>query len=356
MSSNEQLFGGMSVSHVEFYVSNIASNVMWLSGGYGFKVVAAAESDAARSVALTQGQIVVVLTEPRRADHPATRFVERHGDGPADIGLSVADVAEAFRHSVRRGATPVAAPAHRGATVTASIAAFGDVTYTFVQRSGTELPWPPDLRRLPSAPRPRPSGLLALDHFAVCVEPGHLGEAVDFHEKVLGFKLLLSERIEVGSQAMQIDVVQSESRAVTHTLIEADPAGTRSHIDEFLDSHGGPGVQHIAFSTKDIVASLDAITKKGVQFLNTPDTYYEMLAERVEVIDHPMGELRRLGILVDEDHDGKLYQIFARSVHPRGTLFLEIIERAGANSFGSGNIKALYQAVESDKIKSRLNA
>ena len=183
----------------------------------------------------------------------------------------------------------------------------------------------------------------------MCVEPGTIHDTARFYADVLDFDLTLSEVIEAGDQAMFIEVVQSPSRAVTLTLIEADVSREAGHLDDFLKDHGGTGVQHMALTTTDILESVSRIGSRGIEFLTTPGTYYDALAGRVTPDRHSVDDLRALHVLLDEDHDGQLYQIFARSVHPRNTIFLEIIERAGARTFGSSNIKSLYQAVETQR-------
>jgi 4-hydroxymandelate synthase len=192
-------------------------------------------------------------------------------------------------------------------------------------------------------------GLRRLDHFAVCVEPGRLDDTVEYYERALDFDLTLTERIVTGNQAMLIKVVQSKSRAVTFTLVEADSKLGSSQIDEFLKNHDGPGVQHVAFSTMDIHSTVRQLVDRGVELLSTPDAYYIALADRVRPTQHSVEQLRDLKILVDEDHDGQLYQIFAKSVHPRRTIFLELIERAGATTFGTSNVKHLYNSVEAQR-------
>jgi 4-hydroxymandelate synthase len=344
-----RVFRDLTVDHIKFYVQDLAESTRWLAGGYGFDVLAeSAGTDGAevRTVVLGTGGIRLLLTQPLKEDHAGAAYLEKHGDGVADIGLGVPDAAVAFAEAVRRGARPVSAPAVTDGIRTAAVMAFGDVVHTFVERpegSGeTRLPGLPGPLDTPSAG----TGLLAVDHFAVCVEAGQLNAAVAFYEKVLGFTTVFAERVEVGDQAITTKAVQSESGEVTLTLIEPDASQVSGQIDTFLKDHGGPGVQHIAFSTDDIVRTVDAVAGTGIRLLSTPDAYYELLAGRMKVARHSVGELRRLGILVDEDHDGQLFQIFAKSVHPRGTVFLEVIERMGAQAFGGGNIAALYRAVE----------
>jgi 4-hydroxymandelate synthase len=349
--TNAHVFRDMTVDYVEFYVTDIESTLTWLVDGYGFAV--RARSDAAggrtRSVNVGQGQIDLLLTQSTE-DHPARAYAEQHGDGVADIGIRVPDAAEAFAEAVRRGARPVVAPVTKAAVTTATIAAFGDVTHTFVQRPDDSTV--ADVRGLAAVPHESSEqgvGLGKVDHFAACVEPGRLDEVVEYYQRTLDFDLTLSERIVTGDQAMFVKAVQSKSRAVTLTLVEADASMAAGQIDDFLKNHDGPGVQHMAFSTADILATVRRTTDRGVALLPTPDAYYVRLADRVRPKRHSIEQLRELSILVDEDHDGQLYQIFAKSVHPRKTIFLELIERAGAITFGTSNIKNLYEAVDTQR-------
>ena len=341
MTSLTRAFDDLVVDYVEFYVQDVASSVSWLVEGYGFAVHATTpprQESRARTVALTQGAIRLLVTEPLATGHPAAAYVDEHGDGVANIGLRVADADLAFREALLRGARPVHEPTLRDGVRTAAIRSFGDVTHTFVQRPVG-----------PAAHGPSTTGLKTIDHFAVCLQPGRMRETLGFYRDVLDFELILTERIEIGSQAMTIEVVRSTSGGMTLTLIEPDASSETSHLSEFLERNAGAGVQHMALSTDDIIASVGAIGARGIEFLPTPDAYYRRLWERVRLSRHTPEEICGLNVLVDADHDGQLYQIFARSVTPRGTFFMEIIERAGSNSFGSGNIKSLYQAVESQR-------
>lgn len=341
----------MKIDYVEFYVEDIDRSLSWLVDGYGFTVRAksASASGATRTVNVGQGGIDLLLTESRE-DHPARAYAAKHGDGIGDLGIRVPDAAAAFAESVRRGARPVTEPVTRGATTTATVTGFGDVTHTFVQRpDGSTAADARGLRAEPDlAPDPG-TGLLAVDHFAACVEPGRLDETVDYYLRTLDFDLTLTERIVTGDQGMLIKVVQSKSRAVTFTLIEADTHMAVGQIDKFLKDHDGPGVQHMAFSTEDILTTVRGLAGRGIELLSTPGAYYSVLAERVQQHRHPVSALRELNVLVDEDHDGQLFQIFAKSVHPRNTIFLEIIERVGATSFGSSNIRHLYDSVKAEQ-------
>jgi 4-hydroxymandelate synthase len=351
-----QVFENMTVDYVEFYVDDLGRNLDWLVDGYGCTVratSAADEQSPVRSYCVGQGDIDLLLTTPVESDHPAAAYIERHGDGVGNIGLRVPDAAAAFEAAVRGGARPVAAPAERDGVVTATILGFGDVTHTFVQRpDGSAAHASHGLTATSGGSRWPGSGLRRVDHFAVAVEPGQIDATVEYYQPALDFDLTLTERIEAGDQAMFIKVVQSKSRAVTLTLIESDTSMRPGHVDDFLKDHGGAGVQHMALSTTDILTSVRLLGERGVELLSTPDTYYDALAQRVQPDRHRVEDLRALNVLIDEDHDGQLYQIFAKSVHPRNTIFLEIIERAGASTFGSSNIKSLYEAVETQRNRS----
>jgi 4-hydroxymandelate synthase len=345
--SASKTFDDMIVDHIEFYVSDVAENARWLVDNFGFGVYATNDGPQVRSVGVGRNRIRFVLSEPLVGDHPGTAYVDRHGDGVADIALGVADASAAYTEAVRRGARPVSPPIHHGDVVTATIMGFGDVTHTFVQRIGTvDVRALPGMRTVAEPAYGADAGLGEVDHLAVCVEAGQIDDTVAFYRDVLDFELIFTEQIVVGAQAMTTKVVQSRSGAVTLTLIEPDVSRVAGHIDEFLKNHGGAGVQHIAFTADNIVNAVDSIAARGVVFLSTPATYYRLLPARVDVHRYPIEELERLNILVDKDHDGQLFQIFAKSVHPRSTFFLELIERLGARSFGSGNIAALYEAVE----------
>jgi 4-hydroxymandelate synthase len=341
------VFDDLRLDHVACYVASIEAARDWLAGGYGLTVRAALDGAEVRAVELGANQVRLLLRQPLAHDHPGAAYLARHGDGVSDIALRVSDAAAAFDEAVRRGAHPVSPPARHGDTVTAVIGGFGDVVHTFVERApASSGPVAAGLRPVPYLVD-GPGGLLAtVDHFAVCVEPGHIDATVRFYRGVLDFELIFAEALQIGSRGMTTKVVQSRSGSVTLTLIEPDVSQDSGHIDEFLAQHGGAGVQHIAFATDGIVAAVDALRGRGVQFMETPQSYYQHLLERVVPARYTVEELQRREILVDEDHDGQLYQIFTRSVHPRGTIFLELIERLGARSFGSGNITALYQAAE----------
>ncbi|MCM6776619.1 4-hydroxyphenylpyruvate dioxygenase [Nocardia sp. CDC159] len=326
---------GLAIDYIGFQVDSLSESTAEFVDRYGF---ISDTATAAGSVRLRQGDITIVLTTSDDPDHPARKYVAAHGDGIADIALTTSDARAAFAAAVRRGARPVTHPAVDPDTgaVTATIGAFGDVVHTFVQHGAARRGVAPL-----SAAR-----LATVDHIAVCVQPGRLTATVEFYRDTLGFAVVYEERVVVGDQAMLSTVVQNDAGGVTLVLIEPDPTASPGQIDAFLRDHGGPGVQHLAFGTDDIVQSVGALRARGVRFLRAPDAYYTLLAGRAALDRHTVPELRARDILVDTDHDGQLFQIFTRSTHSRGTYFAEIIERQGARTFGSGNIRALYEAVE----------
>jgi 4-hydroxymandelate synthase len=301
---------------------------------------------------MTQGEVRMVLTSGLYAEHSATEYVQRHGDGVAVVAMRVDDVAESFADLVRRGAEPISPPkAYSDDSTTviiAEVAGFGDVIHRLVQRDGASfLPGAIEMTGREPAEHPM---FNKVDHLAICVPAGQLQATSDFYQQVYGFAEIFTEYIEVAGQGMNSVVVQSPSGEVTFTLIEPDTRRRPGQIDDFLQWHAGAGVQHVALITDDIVSTVDGLGGRGVRFLTTPAAYYQNLEQRVGAIDAPIAELSRLGILVDRDHWGQLLQIFTESTHVRRTLFIEVIERRGARTFGSGNIKALYEAKEREMV------
>lgn len=323
------------IDHVEFYVEDAAAAAAELTGAFGLTAGAPRRTAHTQSITVGGRDIALQLTSATDPAHPAARYVARHGDGVGLIALRCRDAGAAYARAVAHGAQP-ADPATR------TIAGFGDVRLRFVPASAS-LPATASMSDDAAGAGP----LDAIDHFALCVPAGDLGPTVRFCEEALGFRQIFQEYIAVGDQGMDSTVVQSPGGAVTFTLLEPDPGRHPGQIDEFLRAHDGIGVQHIAFRTDDIVGSVRALTGRGVGFLTTPGTYYDALAERIGPRpDIALDSLRELHILLDQDHGGHLFQIFARSTHPRRTFFFELIERRGAGTFGTANITALYEAVE----------
>ncbi|WP_328953166.1 4-hydroxyphenylpyruvate dioxygenase [Kitasatospora purpeofusca] len=325
-----------SIAHVEYHSADADATAAGLCADYGFTAVppepeqlAAAESAHARTVLVRQGNIRFLLRSAADPAHPVARYAARHGEGVAALALSCPDPQAALDRAERHGARVL----DRAGGL---VAGFGDTALRFVPEA-------------PAAPGPDGAGpqlLDALDHAAICLPAGQLADAVRFCEAALGMHRIFGEYIEVGEQAMDSSVVQSASGEVTFTLIEPDTSRRAGQIDTFLADHDGAGVQHLAFRTGDIATAVRGARDRGVAFLTTPGTYYDALAERLGATAIPVETLRELDVLVDQDHGGQLFQIFARSTHPRRTYFVELIERQGAGTFGTANIKALYEAVE----------
>jgi 4-hydroxymandelate synthase len=358
----------LHTDHVEFYVGDADGAAQALCAGYGFRVYGQGGRETGlpgqRSILLGQGDIRVLFTSGLEPHHPASAFVARHGDGVAVTAFRTEDAAGTYADAVAVGGTGLAPArdwsAGENRVVTADLAGFGDVVHRLVERHGSPdefLPGAIEMR--PDATGPADGDLLRLiDHIAVCVPAGQLEPTVRHYEEVFGFAVTFQEYIEVGEQAMNSKVVQSPSGGVTFTILEPDPSRSRGQIDDFLAWHDGAGVQHVAFLTNDIVEAVRTFGERGVQFAQTPSVYYDMLARRLGATELPVESLRPLGILVDRDHWGQLYQIFARSTHERRTYFHELIGRYGARTFGTNNIPALYAAKERElaEIRDRTGA
>jgi 4-hydroxymandelate synthase len=348
-----------AIDHLEFYVENIEETASHLCTAFGFRIhgYGGPETGLAgcRSLLLRQRDITILLTAAISGEHPAAGYVREHGGGIAVVAMTVDDARGAFAEAVDRGALPVAPPAvleRDGARVTfASVDGFGDVAHRLVTRDAPDGPFGPGIFE-ETAPGPATAGvglLQAIDHLAVCLPAGELSRVVGRYQDVFGFAQIFEERIQVGSQGMDSKVVQSESGGVTLTILEPDTTRAPGQIDEFVRAHGGAGVQHVAFLTEDITAAVRTISGHGVRFLTTPASYYDALPDRLGPVGVPLESLRDLNILADRDDWGLMLQIFTESRHPRRTYFHELIDRRGARSFGTNNIKALYEAVDRER-------
>jgi 4-hydroxymandelate synthase len=344
------------IDHVEFCVADVTEFATPLIDAYGFGVHGRGGPDTGltgeRTLLLRQGRIQLLLRSGLTTDHPAATYVARHGDGVAAIGFSTDDVAGAFREAVAGGAEPLTEPsfATRGSVRvgTATVTGFGDVVHRFVQRSGPGDEFAPtEVDMVTPRPAASPAPLLeAIDHVAVCLPAGDLAPTVRHYQRSLGLSEIFDERIEVGGQAMLSKVVQDSAAEVTFTLLEPDRTREPGQIDEFIESHQGPGVQHLAFRAASIADAVRTLSGRGVAFLTAPGGYYQVLERRLGTVDIPVATLQELNVLADRDRWGQMFQIFARSTHERHTFFFELIERQGALTFGTKNIKALYEALE----------
>ena len=355
----------LGVDHVEFYVGDARQAAFVLCNAFGFRLYGQGGPETGLpgqcSLLLGQGDCRVLLTSGLLPDHPAVEYVARHGDGVAVVAFGVRDAAEAYAGSVAGGATAVEPPrTYEGggaSVVTATVSGFGDVVHRLVERHGSDREFLPGAIEMLDVPPPtEPDLLRTIDHAAVCVEDGTLDATAQYYRKAFGFDLIFEEYIEVGAQGMFSQVVQSPGGGVTLTLIQPDLSRSPGQIDDFLAWHDGPGVQHLALSSRDIVAAVDTLGERGVGFAFTPESYYTSLDGRLDDVDLPVDRLRPRGILVDRDHWGQMYQIFAKSLHVRRTFFWELIERHGARTFGTSNIPALYEAKERELATVRQTA
>jgi 4-hydroxymandelate synthase len=342
------------IDHIELYVGDARQAAFYYCTAFGFRLHAQGGPETGlkgqRSLLIAQGDIRMVLTSALVPDHPAAEFVQKHGDGVAVIAMEVDDAEGAFERFVERGAAPVSSPAKYelgdARVTTAEVGGFGDVVHRLVQREGPRAEFLPGVFTMSEVDSEADGPLLGIiDHFAVCLPSQTLATTVKYYEDVFGFAEIFEEYIQVGEQGMFSKVVQSESKLITLTLLEPDTARQAGQIDDFIRWHGGAGVQHVAFTAPGgIVDTVRTLGERGVTFAKAPTTYYQALRERMTDLVVPVSDLQGVGVLVDRDHWGHLLQIFTQSMHVRHTLFLEIIERRGALTFGSGNIKALYEA------------
>jgi 4-hydroxyphenylpyruvate dioxygenase len=346
------------IDHVEFYVGNALQAAAYWVNALGFTEVAYAGLETGRrdrvSHVLAQGRIRIVLTGALTPGHEIGEHAARHGDGVKTIALGVPDVEHAYREATARGARGVAAPHttsdEHGTVTLASIAAYGETVHTFVDRSGYEGAFLPGYAERSGASGD--VGLLAIDHIVGNVQRGEMDAWVRFYEHVFGMREInrfSDQDISTEYSALMSKVLTSGNGRVKFPLNEPAEGRRKSQIDEFLEYYGGAGAQHIGLATRDIVGTVSALRSRGIEFLRTPETYYDDVPQRVGEIAEDVKDLKRLGILVDRDDEGYLLQVFTKPIGDRPTVFLEVIERHGARGFGNGNFKALFEAIEREQ-------
>jgi 4-hydroxyphenylpyruvate dioxygenase len=353
-----------AIDYVEFYVSNARQAAHFYRTTLGLRPLAYAGLETGvrdrASWVLSRRNVRFVLTAPLlpNPDHPIAAHLARHGDGVKDIALRVADAEAAYREALRRGAhsvqEPTVAEDSHGRVVKASIATYGDTVHSFIQRDGYEGAFMPGFQPI-ADPMPAPeTGIAAIDHIVGNVELGKMNEWVGFYRDVLGFSQLIhfdDQDISTEYSALMSKVMQNGTGRIKFPINEPAEGRRKSQIEEYLEYYGGPGVQHIALATGDIMASVDALRAAGIPFLRVPDVYYEELPNRVGTIAEDVRELAKRGVLVDRDEEGYLLQIFSQPMQDRPTLFFEIIQRKGSRGFGKGNFKALFEAIEREQEK-----
>jgi 4-hydroxyphenylpyruvate dioxygenase len=355
-------FPVIGLDHVRFVVGNARQAAHFYSTAFGMTCVAyrGPEQGYRDSVeyVLVSGKARFVLTGSVRAGTPLARRVAAHGDGVSDLALEVPDVDHAVTFARQQGATILSEPHdetdEQGRVRIAALATYGDTQHTLVDRSAYHGPFLPGfIRREPLVAPGRPL-FQAIDHCVGNVELGRMDFWVSFYNRVMGFENLqefVGEDIATKYSALMSKVVTSGNHRVKFPLNEPAAGPKRSQIDEYLEFYGGPGVQHIALATSDIVESVRQMRDQGVEFLDTPQSYYDPLGEWVGNTRVPVETLRELNILADRDEDGYLLQVFTKPVQDRPTFFFELIERHGSLRFGKGNFKALFAAIEREQAR-----
>jgi 4-hydroxyphenylpyruvate dioxygenase len=347
--------------YVEFWVGNAKQAAYFYRAAMGMRLVAyRGPETGARdraSYVVQQEKIRFVLTTPLSPDHPMAEQVRLHGDGVRDIALWVDDAESAWRETTKRGARSISQPQtledERGKVRVASIAAYGDTIHTFVERANYRGAFLPGYREVQDPdPVARPLGLKYIDHIVGNVGRGQMNSWVNFYQYVMGFRLYQHfDDKDIGTEysALMSKVMANGNGRVKFPINEPAAGKRRSQIEEYLEYYRGPGVQHIAMATDDIIDTVALMRSRGIEFLRVPATYYDDLQSRVGRIDEPVEKLAELGILVDRDDEGYMLQLFTRPVQDRPTVFYEVIQRKGSRSFGKGNFKALFEAIEREQ-------
>jgi 4-hydroxyphenylpyruvate dioxygenase len=358
--TNDDFLPINGTDHIEFYVGNAKQTALFYQHCMGFELVAYAGPETGirdrASYVLQQNKIRFVLTTSLHQDSEIAQHVKKHGDGVKVLALWVDDARKSFYETTSRGAQAASEPKilkdNSGEVIVSSIKTYGDTIHTFVERKNYKGPFLPGYQARKTPMEVKPIGLKYVDHCVGNVELGKMNEWVSFYENVMGFKLLVTfddKDISTEYSALMSKVVSNGNGYIKFPINEPAEGKKKSQIEEYLDFYNGPGVQHIAIATDDIIFTVGELRKRGMEFLYVPDTYYEDVLDRVGNIEEDIRELKKLNILIDRDEEGYLLQIFTKPVQDRPTLFFEIIERNGAKSFGKGNFKALFESIEREQ-------
>lgn len=353
--------GLQDVDYIEHYVGNARQACYFYRTIFGFELKAFSGLETGNreqvSYYLEEGNVRLVLTSSLKSDSSVARHVAKHGDGVRDIALHVEDVERAYRETVKRGAKSIAEPHdlndEYGTIRRAAIATYGETIHTLINRVDYEGPFMPGFQPKKSPLNGvDPVGVQFVDHCVGNVEDGQMNRWVDFYRDVMGFTQYIhfdDNDISTEYSALMSKVMAGGRGMIKFPINEPAKGKKKSQIDEYLEFYEGPGVQHVALLTGDIIDTVTRLKERGLEFLTVPTTYYDMLEDRVGKIDEPIDKLAELGILVDCDDEGYLLQIFSKPVVDRPTLFYEIIQRKGARGFGKGNFKALFEAIEREQ-------
>ncbi len=345
-----------SIDHVHFYVGNAKHAMYYWWKGFGFKPIAYSGLETGNrdyaSYVLQSGQIRLVFSAPYTPSSPLASHHMLHGDGVKVIALEVDDVEQAWKATTERGGKSAWAPREEkdqfGIFRTSAIYAYGETLHLFVDRSDYSGPFAPTYREIKDK-EAKSTGLAAVDHVVGNVQLGKMNHWVNFYHEVMGFRQLLhfdDKDISTEYSALMSKVMQNGNGRVKFPINEPAEGKKKSQIEEYLDYYLTPGVQHLALATGDILETVSELKSRGIEFLRVPDTYYELLPDRVGQIKEDLKAIHDLGILVDRDDEGYLLQIFSKPIQDRPTMFIEVIQRHGARGFGKGNFKALFESIE----------
>lgn len=346
--------------YVEFYVGNAKQAAHFYKTAFGFQSLAYAGPETGikdrASYAVRQNKLTLVLTTPLRSGNSMADHIYKHGDGIKVLALRVNDARSAWQETTRRGGVSCLEPQQlkdeHGEVVISGINAYGDTIHLFVERKNYDGPFMPGYREWKSDYNPPSTGLLYVDHCVGNVGWNQMNKWVKFYEDVMGFRNILSfddNDISTEYSALMSKVMSAGNGFVKFPINEPAEGKKKSQVEEYLEFYDGEGCQHVAMATNNIVETVSDLQQRGVEFLKVPTTYYDDLQDRVGKIDEDIESLKNLGILVDRDDEGYLLQIFSKPVEDRPTLFFEIIQRKGAKSFGKGNFKALFEAIEREQ-------
>jgi len=361
-SEAEDFLPLLGTDYVELYVGNAKQSAHFYKTAFGFQSHAYAGLETGLkdrvSYVLKQGKIKLVLTTPLNKDGAINEHINKHGDGVKIIALWVDDATKSFEETTKRGAKAFMEPTLEkdtyGQVIRSGIYTYGEVVHIFVERKNYTGPFLPGYKKWESHYNPETVGLKFIDHMVGNVGWGDMNTWCKFYAEVMGFAQIISftdNDISTNYTALMSKVMSNGNGRVKFPINEPAKGMKKSQIEEYLDFYGSPGVQHIAVATDDIVATVSAMRERGVEFLFVPDTYYDDLIERVGEIDEDLEVLKQNGILIDRDEEGYLLQLFTKPIVDRPTLFLEVIQRKGAQSFGVGNFKSLFEAIEREQSK-----
>ncbi len=346
--------------YVEFYVGNAKQAAHFYKTAFGFQSLAYAGPETGQkdrvSYAIRQNKLTFVLTTPLRAKNPIANHIEQHGDGVKFLALKVEDATSAWNETTKRGGKSYMKPTtltdDDGEVVMSGIHTYGETVHLFIERGNYHGVFMPGFRKWESTYNPPDAGLQYVDHCVGNVGWNQMNPWVKFYEDVMGFRNILTfddKDISTEYSALMSKVMSNGNGFVKFPINEPAEGKKKSQVEEYLDFYDGEGVQHCAIATKDIVATVRDLQSRGVEFLKIPASYYETVLDRVGKIDEDLEPLQELGILIDKDEEGYLLQIFSKPIEDRPTLFFEIIQRKGAKSFGKGNFKALFEALEREQ-------